>query len=63
LGPDLVGDFVLAHLAAEGHRHRFIPRKPGTRTGLAIVGVEPPTASRWSSTATTQRTSGWMWTM
>jgi hypothetical protein len=42
VGPDLVGDFVLAHLAAEGIATDFIPRKPGTKTGLAIVGVEPP---------------------
>ena len=42
VGPDLVGDFVLAHLATEGVATDFIPRKPGTKTGLAIVGVEPP---------------------
>lgn len=42
VGPDLVGDFVLAHLAAEGIDTRYIPRKPGTHTGLAVVGVQPP---------------------
>lgn len=42
VGPDLVGDFVLAHMAAEGIATDFIPRKPGTKTGLAVVGVEPP---------------------
>jgi 5-dehydro-2-deoxygluconokinase len=42
VAPDPVGDFVLAHLAQEGVDTRFIPRKPGTRTGLAVVGVEPP---------------------
>ena len=42
VNPDPVGDFVLAHLAAEGVETRYIPRKPGTRTGLAVVGIEPP---------------------
>jgi len=42
VGPDLVGDFVLAHLAEEGVDTQFIPRKPGTHTGLAVVGVQPP---------------------
>ena len=42
VAPDLVGDFVLAHLVQEGVDTRYIPRKPGTKTGLAVVGVEPP---------------------
>ena len=42
VAPDPVGDFVLAHLVREGVDADFIPRKPGTRTGLAVVGVEPP---------------------
>lgn len=42
VAPDPIGDFVLAHLAREGVDTRYIPRKPGTRTGLSIVGVEPP---------------------
>ena len=42
VAPDPVGDFVLAHLAEEGVETRYIPRKAGTRTGLAVVGVEPP---------------------
>lgn len=42
VGPDLVGDFVLAHLVQEGIDTRYIPRKPGAHTGLAIVGVQPP---------------------
>ncbi len=42
VGPDLVGDFVLAHLVAEGVETEYIPRKPGTHTGLAVVGVQPP---------------------
>ncbi len=42
VGPDLVGDFVLAHLAEEGIDTQYIPRKPGTHTGLAVVGVQPP---------------------
>ncbi len=42
VGADLVGDFVLSHLVAEGIDVRCIVRKPGTHTGLAIVGVQPP---------------------
>ena len=42
VGPDLVGDFVLAHLVEEGVETRYIPRKPDTHTGLAVVGVQPP---------------------
>ena len=42
VAPDPVGDFVLAHLVTEGIDTRYIPRKPGTKTGLAVVGVEPP---------------------
>jgi 5-dehydro-2-deoxygluconokinase len=42
VGADLVGDFVLAHLAAEGVATSYIPRKPGAKTGLAVVGMEPP---------------------
>jgi 5-dehydro-2-deoxygluconokinase len=42
VGPDLVGDFVLDHLAEEGVDTGYIPRKPDTHTGLAVVGVQPP---------------------
>jgi 5-dehydro-2-deoxygluconokinase len=42
VAPDPVGDFVLAHLVKEGIDTQYIPRKPGTKTGLAVVGVEPP---------------------
>jgi len=42
VAPDLVGDFVLAHLEEEGVDTHYIPRKPGTHTGLAVVGVQPP---------------------
>ncbi len=43
LGQDKVGDFVLTQLKNEGVGCQFIGRKPG-RTGLAVVGVEPPTS-------------------
>jgi len=42
IGEDLVGDFVLRYLEREGVSTAFIPRKPNTRTGLAIVAVQPP---------------------
>jgi len=42
VAPDPVGDFVIAHLVAEGVDVRYIARKPGTHTGLAVVGVQPP---------------------
>jgi 5-dehydro-2-deoxygluconokinase len=42
VGEDLVGDFVLRYLTREGVNTAFIRRKPGTRTGLAIVAVQPP---------------------
>jgi len=42
VGEDLVGDFVLRHLAREGVNTAFIRRKPNARTGLALVAVQPP---------------------
>lgn len=42
VGEESVGDFVLHTLEQEGVNTRYIARKPGTRTGLAIVGIEPP---------------------
>ena len=42
VGEDLVGDFVLRYLAQEDVNTEFIRRKPNTRTGLAIVAVQPP---------------------
>ncbi len=42
VGEDLVGDFVLRYLEREGVDTTFICRKPNTRTGLAIVAVQPP---------------------
>ena len=42
VGDDRVGDFILAHLAKESVDIRFVPRKPGKRTGLALLGIEPP---------------------
>lgn len=42
VGPDPVGDFILKFLNDEGVDTRFIPRKPGTRSGAALLGIEPP---------------------
>jgi 5-dehydro-2-deoxygluconokinase len=42
VGDDLVGDFVIKFLEDEGVQTQFIPRKPSTRTGLAVLGIEPP---------------------
>lgn len=42
VGDDLVGDFVLAFLAREGVDTASVSRKPGTRTGAALLGIEPP---------------------
>lgn len=42
VGPDPVGDFILNFLNAEGVETRFIPRKPGTRSGAVVLGIEPP---------------------
>ena len=42
VGDDKVGDYVLRYLAAEGVDMRFVPRKAGTRTGVAVLGIEPP---------------------
>ena len=42
IGDDLVGNFVLRYLSREGVNTEFISRKPNTRTGLAIVAVQPP---------------------
>lgn len=42
LGEDKTGDFVLHYLQKEGVETNYISRKPNTRTGLAVVGVQPP---------------------
>ncbi len=42
VGEDPIGDFVLRSLRDEGVETRFIARIPHARTGLAVVGVEPP---------------------
>jgi 5-dehydro-2-deoxygluconokinase len=42
VGEDRVGDFVMRFLQEEGVDTRYIPRKQGTRTGLALLGIEPP---------------------
>ena len=39
---DNVGKFVLSHLQNGGVETKYIPFKPNTRTGLAILGVQPP---------------------
>ena len=42
VGQDLVGDFVLEFLAGEGVETRYVPGKPGYRTGAAALAIEPP---------------------
>ncbi len=41
-GEDPVGDFISHFLAEEGVDIRFSPRKPGRRSGLVLMGIEPP---------------------
>ncbi len=42
VGSDLVGDFILHFLQKEGVETKYIPRKPGTRSGAVLLSVEPP---------------------
>jgi len=42
VGEDLVGDFILHFLTAEGVDTRYIQRKPGARTSAVLLGIEPP---------------------
>ncbi len=42
VGEDRVGDFVLRYLDNEGVATEYIPRKPNSRTGLAILAIQPP---------------------
>ena len=42
LGADLPGDFVTSFLDREGVDTRWITRKPGFRTGAAMLAIEPP---------------------
>ncbi|MDE0230979.1 MAG: PfkB family carbohydrate kinase [bacterium] len=42
VGQDQVGDLVLHRLAADGVDTRFVLRKPGHLSSLALLGVEPP---------------------
>jgi 5-dehydro-2-deoxygluconokinase len=42
VGEDAVGRLVLHRLVSEGVETECIVVKPGTRTSLAVVGVEPP---------------------
>ena len=42
VGEDKTGDFVIDYLQHENVATDFIPRKAGTRTGMAVVGVQPP---------------------
>ncbi len=41
-GEDPVGDFVVHFLSEEGVDIRYSPRKPGRRTSVVILGIEPP---------------------
>ena len=42
VGEDEVGRFVLHYLQQEGVDPQYIPRKPDARTGMALVGIQPP---------------------
>lgn len=42
VGDDLVGDFILRALEAEGVETRFIPRKAGARSSAVLLGIQPP---------------------
>lgn len=42
VGDDLVGDYVLRYLADAGVETRFVARKAGKRTSLAMVAIQPP---------------------
>lgn len=42
VGEDQVGDLVLHRLSADGVDIRFVLRKPGRLSSLALLGVEPP---------------------
>jgi 5-dehydro-2-deoxygluconokinase len=42
VGDDLVGDYVLRYLRDEGVETAYVMRKPGKRTSLALVAVQPP---------------------
>lgn len=39
---DPVGDFILRFLSDEGVETRFIDRKPGTKSGMTLLGIMPP---------------------
>lgn len=42
VGTDRVGDFILRFLRDEGVETKFMPRKDGKLTSLALLGVQPP---------------------
>ncbi len=42
VGEDEVGKFVRHYLEGEGVDTHYIPTKPNTRTGMAVVGIQPP---------------------
>jgi 5-dehydro-2-deoxygluconokinase len=42
VGDDPVGDFALAFLEREGIDTRYASRKPGFRTGAALLAIQPP---------------------
>jgi len=42
VGEDMVGNFVIDFLQNEGVDTQFVTRKADARTGLAVLGIEPP---------------------
>ena len=42
VGDDTVGDFVLRYLRDTGVVTDYVARKPGKRTSIALVGIQPP---------------------
>ncbi|MEZ5284655.1 MAG: 5-dehydro-2-deoxygluconokinase [Vicinamibacterales bacterium] len=42
VGDDQAGDFVLHFLDREGVDTRYVPRKPGRRTSLVLLTIQPP---------------------
>ena len=57
VGEDEVGKFVRHYLGNEGVNTNHISMKPGRRTGMAVVGVQPPDRFRCCFTARTRRIS------
>ena len=42
VGSDRVGDYILRYLRDEGVETKYMPRKAGKLTSLALLGVQPP---------------------